>query len=274
MLTSTFVRMAAVAVLLAVLSGLLLYPERGADPVIGYFASSEAPRGGDAAAIWPTVRDVRDAPAALSGSASSAPASYQSSTRAPAAYPGSHPLEQLHAALSLGFSRAELRAFAAEIDTDVLNRFFARHSHIDRDWLHRQGLDASLLSELYALWGAGAGLEALAEASEPAYISRFSAERDGGTLRLQDSFRQTDRTLYLRYSVPEDYSADSVLIRWSDDQGQLRHFDWHGLTESPGLLQEAWYRPAEDWAPGHYQVEVYSVGERPRLLGGADYRVH
>jgi|GEM_PF-1362495 len=186
----------------------------------------------------------------------------------------------LSLALDLGFEREEALALARSQAPGVLLAFFAEHTHIDAEWLHRSGLDPKLLPELYARWAAGARKQEHDSAPGDVLLSRFSPGSDGGPYRAQRSFQPQDRTVFLHYSLPEHYQPEAVLVRWiqAPDDGRppseaLQHFDRHPLTGDPRLRQEAWMRPAEGWDPGDYRVEIFSADAELQLLASQSYRV-
>lgn len=173
-------------------------------------------------------------------------------------------LTELQLALDLEFEQREALALAQSYPTDVLVAFFAEHTHIDADWLHRNGLGPEWLPRLYARWAAGAGAEERSSASGQLLLSRYTPRLDGGPYRAQRRFHPQDRTVFLHYSLPERYQPDAVLVRWvqeqSTDRGQspgnaLQHFDRHQLTGDIHQRQEAWMRPSRGWTPGDYRVE-------------------
>lgn len=186
----------------------------------------------------------------------------------------------LRMALTLGFEREEALALAQGQDPAALQTFFAEHTHIDADWLHRTGLSPEILPELYARWAAGAWERERTSAPGDVLLSRFSPASDGGPYRAQHSFQSQDRAVFLHYSLPEHYQPDAVLVRWVREPADgrqptdaLQHFDRHHLTGDPQLRQEAWMRPAEGWDPGDYRVEIFSADAELQLLASQSYRV-
>lgn len=182
--------------------------------------------------------------------------------------------EDLALGLTMGFTRNEALALIDSVDLAELEAFFQQRSHIDIDWLHRNGLSRTHLRELYARWASGTASQEAPDAPEALTFSRHSPRHDGGPYRIQNSFRAQDRTVFVHYQVPEQYTQASVVIRWTrqDDRG-LSHFDYHPLTSDPGQRQEAWVRPRDGWEPGVYRVEVYGTEASLPLIAQQDYEV-
>ncbi|WP_027329580.1 hypothetical protein [Marinimicrobium agarilyticum] len=183
-------------------------------------------------------------------------------------------LEELRLGLAVGFTREEALALARQVELEVLAAFFEAHSHISPDWLHRSGLPPEHLRPLYARWAAGSDRKAWELAPGDVLLSRYSPRHDGGPYRIQNGFQSEDRTVYLHYTVPQDYSAASVVIRWVHEGGSgLSHFDYHPVTTGPGQRQEAWVRPKSGWEPGTYRVEIFGTNEALPLLAARTYTV-
>jgi len=189
-------------------------------------------------------------------------------------------LRELCLALDLGFSSEEALALAHSYAPEVLAAFFAEHSHIDADWLHRNGLSSELLPELYARWATGAAPEERSSAPGNVLLSRYTPRLDGGPYRAQQRFHPEDRTVFLHYSLPERYQSDAVLVRWvrekgagKEQGGPLQHFDRHHLSGDIHQRQEAWMRPARGWEPGDYRVDIFSADADLQLLASESYRV-
>ncbi len=182
--------------------------------------------------------------------------------------------EDLALGLTLGFTRSEALTLVENVGLEELEAFFLERSHIDTDWLHRNGLSRTHLRELYARWASGTASQEAPHVPGALMFSRYSPRQDGGPYRIQNSFRAQDRTVFVHYQVPEQYAQASVVIRWTrqDDSG-LSHFDYHPLTSDPGQRQEAWVRPGDGWEPGVYRVEVYSTEPSLPLIAQRDYEV-
>lgn len=182
--------------------------------------------------------------------------------------------QDLALGLKLGFTRKEAMALVESVELEQLEIFFRERSHIDTDWLHRNGLSRTHLRELYARWASGSAAQDTPAAPGSVMFSRFSPGQDGGPYRIQDSFRAQDRMVFVHYQVPEQYAQASVVIRWTrQDDGGLSHFDYHPLTSDPGQRQEAWVRPLDGWEPGVYRVEVYGTEPSLPLIAQQDYEV-
>lgn len=207
------------------------------------------------------------------------PAAGAQGSQSPAPPPADDPvpsarLEELALGLSMGFTREEARALANSLKPSILAEFFQQRSHIGPDWLHRQGLPKDTLVALYARWAAGATPRESESAPGDILLSRFSPRQDGGPYRVQDSFRAEDRSVFVHYTLPENYHRDSVVIRWTRKGEQsLNHFDYHKVSAGAGQRQEAWVRPRKGWEPGVYRVEVYGVDPSLPLIAQQDYKV-
>lgn len=176
-------------------------------------------------------------------------------------------------AASQGLPRDAVDRILRGIHPSALVTFFEERTHIDRAWLQRNGLDESILPELFRMYADSSVTPGTEQAAEPVGLSTY-ALRQGGMGVYTDSFADQNSTVFLHYTIPPDYQPDGVIIRWVDtDNRSLVHVDRHLLNATPHERQEAWIRQPEGWAPGNYRIEVFGADAELSPIAAIDYRV-
>lgn len=159
------------------------------------------------------------------------------------------------------------------IHPSALATFFEERTHMDRAWLQRNGLDEGVLPELFRMYVGSGMTPGTEQAPEPVGLSTYALSH-GNVGVYSDVFADKNSTVFLHYTVPPDYQADAVIIRWVEtDNRSLVHVDRHYTNATPHERQEAWIRQPEGWAPGQYRVEIFAADAELTPLAATDYRV-
>ncbi|MCP8900450.1 hypothetical protein [Gilvimarinus xylanilyticus] len=167
--------------------------------------------------------------------------------------------KNLKDAIHLGMNYDELIEADPSITEQHLHQLFTRNTHINLQWLHDNGFPESTIQSLFNLWSSGNAKALQRKDVKPLVVSRYNTHQSNGIYKAQTQFSQFDRRLNVYFPLPDNYSADSVIIHWRHSDGStLSHFDRHPL-QSDGQYHNAWLRLPGGWESGEYDVAVYAA---------------